>query len=604
MAGGSSCAEPSGARPGAGVGLLLAGSLCLLPFLIPYHQPPILSFYPEWLAAALGVAASLAFLAGRGARAQTALPASALWLWVFAAYLAMRAALGDPAYPQSALVGAAYVLFAALLVQLGAQLSSAHGVERVGSVLAACVLAGALANAAAGLVQFYGRPALLEDLVADLRGARAYGNIAQVNLYANYLALGQAALILFWPTRRPQRALAIAALALLALGSALSGSRSALLYAVWLAALGALAPVQQRRAAYLVAAAVVIAHLVVPWLNAGLGLGPASGGTLERLAGAPEEPAAVRWPMYGVALKVFAAAPLFGVGWGEFAGAAFAQGLAPSLTQVGEVWSSPHNLPLHLLADSGLPGAALVLGALWFWAASLARRLRERASPALWWMAASVGVALLHSLIEFPLWSAHFLGPAALLVGASALPRAVSIAARSAACAAALVASIALTTVLALTLRDYVRLDTARVTGTTVTMASPGQAARDARTMHELADGLLGPVAELWTFVGAPLDREQLARKLAMSERVARYWPAHDVIVRRAVFLALSGDAERARALLVRALASFPRRRADTLRLLERAREADPAALGPLLALAAGGDAEAGERGRAARGGS
>ena len=597
MAGGSSCAEPGGGRPGARVGLLLAGSLCLLPFLIPYHQPPLLSFHAEWLAGALGVAAALAFLAGRGARSQAALPGPALWLLAFAAYLLLRAAFGDPAYPQAALLGAAYVLLAVLLVQLGAQLASVHGVERVAAVLAASILAGALANAAAGVLQSYGRPALLEDFIAELRGTRAYGNIAQVNLYAHYLALGQAALILLWPQRRPRQVLAVVALILLALGSALSGSRSALLYAGWFAVLATLVPIPQRRAAYVVAGTVALAHVALPWIETGLGLGPAGAGTLERMMGAPGEPAAPRWAIYGVALKVFAAAPFLGAGWGEFAGAAFAQGLAPSLTQVGEVWTSPHNLPLHLLAESGVPGAILVLGALWFWATPLAHRLRERASPALWWMTAAVGVTLLHSLIEFPLWNAHFLGVAALLLGASAQ----SPAGRRGARVGAIAAGALLALVLGSTLRDYVRLDTTRVTGTTVTMAHPAQAARDARTMHELTGGLLGPVAELWIVLGAPLDREQLSQKLAMSERVSRYWPAHAVIVRRAAWLALAGQAQSADGLLQQALAAFPHRRADTRRLLERASEVDPEAIRPLLA--ASRNAEAGERGRAARGG-
>src|SRR5258706_6808829 len=72
---------------------MLAGSLCLLPFLLPYHQPPILSFFPEWLAAGLGVAAALALLVGRGVTA-VFLPAPARWLIAFAALLAAQAASG------------------------------------------------------------------------------------------------------------------------------------------------------------------------------------------------------------------------------------------------------------------------------------------------------------------------------------------------------------------------------------------------------------------------------------------------------------------------------------------------------------------------------
>src|SRR4029077_17131135 len=115
------------------------------------------------------------------------------------------------------------------------------GLERVAIALAVFILAGALANAAAGIIQFYGRPHLLEDVIAELRAEGAYGNIAQRNLYANYLALGQCALLFLWLRARLRTTPAIAALILLATGSALSGPRGALLCPVWYAALGFLA---------------------------------------------------------------------------------------------------------------------------------------------------------------------------------------------------------------------------------------------------------------------------------------------------------------------------------------------------------------------------
>jgi len=85
--------------------------------------------------------------------------------------------------------------------------------------------------------------------------------------------------------------------------------------------------------------------------------------------------------------------------------------------------------------------------------------------------------------------------------------------------------------------------------------------------------------------IGAPLDRSDLADKLAMSERVVRYWPAHAVVARRAVFLALDGKAEKARSLLARTLETFPYRLGATILILEEARAADPGAIEPLLAM-------------------
>jgi O-antigen ligase len=567
--------------------LLLAGSLCLLPFLLPYHQQPFLSFFPEWLAVALGTAAALATLARRGV-VPVSLSASGRGLIVFALFLAVQAAGGRQAYPQLPLLAALYVLYAVLMIWLGAQLVSAFGIERVATVLAAFLLAGALANAVSGVLQFYGRPALLEDLIAELRGGRAYGNIAQANLYANYLALGEGALLLLWLRARVRTTYALPALALLVLGSALSGSRGALLYALWYAVLGFLAVrvqdgTQEQRlkfTAYAVAGAVLAAYFAVPWVNAVLHLGPSGERAFDRL-----EQGEPRWQAWLIALRVFVAAPLAGVGIGEFAGAAFESGLDPSLTTIGEVWTSPHNLPLHLLAETGLVGTVLVLGGLCLWGWQAARRYRGDPPLALWWILAAAGIELIHSLTEFPLWSAHFLGVTALLIGASVGPGRLPAVSRASGIGAGAACAV-LSVVLAIMLRDYVRLDVTRTTGTTVTLAPAIQAQRDAATMRELTHGLMAPVAELWIVRGAPLDRSDLAEKLAMSERVTRCWPANAVVVRRAVFLALDDKMEKARSLLARALATFPRQLNATILILEQARAADPGAIEPLLVMA------------------
>ncbi len=125
-----------------------------------------------------------------------------------------------------------------------------------------------------------------------------------------------------------------------------------------------------------------------------------------------------------------------------------------------------------------------------------------------------------------------------------------------------------------------------RISGTTLTLAPAGQAHQDAATMRELTHGLMAPLAELWMVIGAPLDRRNLADKLAMSERVARYWPANAVMTRRAIFLAFQGEAARSRELLALVLKTFPHRRDATILMLEQARQADPNAIVPLIAMA------------------
>ncbi|HTQ75768.1 MAG TPA: Wzy polymerase domain-containing protein [Burkholderiales bacterium] len=544
------------------IGLLLAGAMCALPFLVPYHQLPILSFYPEWLAAALGVSAALCVLAWRGG-AVDPLPAPSLWLVVLALYFLARAFMGQP-YPQIGALAACYVVFAALMVWLGAQLASGLGAERVCTVLSVALLAGALANALAGTIQFYGRPALLEDVVADLAGRRAYGNIAQANLYANYIALGQCALIFLWLRRQVPTLAALPIAVFLAAAGALSGSRIAILFAGWIALFGVFSGRlvfggDIRRltlGAFAVAGCAVAMHFAVPWINESLGLHRAGESALDRMSAfAAGEP---RREIYSLGFRVFVSAPVFGVGLGAFPGAAFDVGLDPSLTRSGEVLSSPHNLLLHLLAESGVLGAALCLGALCVWGWQLARRLSD-ARPALWWSLAVVGVELLHSMLEFPFWSADFLAVAALAMGVGLAPASSSGPMATAMRAACLGGCAALVLALVVLLGDYVRLDATRITGSAVTLSSAADAKRDAATLRAVARGLLAPVAEQWIVQSAPLDRRDLGEMLERSGRVATFWPSNAVITHRAAFLELDGRAEEARALRERAARTFRR---------------------------------------------
>jgi len=521
-------------------------------------------------------------------------PTPARWLLAFALFLAVQAVIGGHAYFQLPLLAALYVLYAVLMIWLGANLTATLGIERVTTVLAAFVLAGAAANSLAGVIQFYGPAKLFEGVIAELRGSRAYGNIAQPNLYANYLALGEGALLFLWLRARVRTAYALPTLALLILGSALSGSRGALLYALWYAALGLLAvPLgdsegtkRLRSAAFGIAALTLVAYFAVPAINDAFRFGLRVEGTLDRVLASPVEHAEPRLQAWLIALRVVRGVPLAGVGVGEFAGAAFESGLDPSLARIGEVWTSPHNLLLQLLAETGLVGTILALAALCVWGWQAVRRYWAEGQLTSWWIIAAVGIEMIHSLTEFPLWSAHFLGMTALLMGAGARLELRSPAASRTAWIFPIASCAALLVTIAISLRDYVRLDMTRISGTAPTLAPSAEARGDAATMHELTHGLMAPLAELWIVLGAPLDRDKLADKVAMSERVARFWPANAVMVRRAVFLALDDNGEDARRLLARALKTFPHRLSATILILEQARTADPGAIEPLLAMA------------------
>jgi hypothetical protein len=220
----------------ARISLGLAAVLVAAPFLFAEHRPPMPSFYDEWLGVTLAVLAVVAFLP-RWRASIAAVPELALWLCAFAAWLAIQALLREPAYPQLAFAGIAYALLAAQLAWLGRSLAERFGTERVVDILATAILAGALANAAIGIVQHHGVPRVLAGLIGTAAGPRIVGHVGQPNILADYLALGQAALLYLLVRGRIRAAFWWAAAALLILASSYTQSRGAILFSLWICAL-------------------------------------------------------------------------------------------------------------------------------------------------------------------------------------------------------------------------------------------------------------------------------------------------------------------------------------------------------------------------------
>jgi Virulence factor membrane-bound polymerase, C-terminal/O-Antigen ligase len=132
-----------------------------------------------------------------------------------------------------------------------------------------------------------------------------------------------------------------------------------------------------------------------------------------------------RFGIWANTLDLIKAHPWAGVGYGEFN---FAWTLTPFPGRPTAFFDHTHNLPLQLAVELGLPLAAVVLGlllwALWGALQMAVRKADASASPAE--LATSTaqrcaGVMVLmiglHSLLEYPLWYAYFLLPAAWAFG-------------------------------------------------------------------------------------------------------------------------------------------------------------------------------------------
>lgn len=531
-----------------GVPLLLAGGMVSLPFLVPLHAEPIRSFYSEWLAGLFGLVALVAAIVQ--SRSPVRMPRFAMVLLAFALVLLGNASSGMGAYPQMPLWGAGYVIYASLMLWLGTILVADHGLETSAEVLARFVVAASLLNALAGLIQWVGIPGVLSDFVAELPRGRAYGNIAQANLFANFLAVGGAGLIFFWSRLSISTPIGLALGCLLAASGALSGSRAALVYPAYFVALALwfshknLENQELRRvvrASLMLFAVVLLAHGIAALLS-----DSANDGTSFNRSG---ESLTSRWEVWREAWQIFLRAPWFGVGMGEFPGALF-DSASGALSDGSLVWSSPHNLILHLLSETGVAGAVMVVLALIMWAIQAVRRVSDQPSAAQWWLVALAGVELLHSLWEFPLWSAHFLGLCAIAMGmsvASPVSSFVTIGIRTAGLAACGV----LLAVLVWTMNDFWRLDDVRVTGTSRALPRPWSGG-DARELVRLGQGPLGPVADYWRCEGTVPNRGNLDESLALTARVMRFRPSADVAARRALALMTEGRLTEANALVAK----------------------------------------------------
>ena len=541
-----------------GASLMLAGAMCFIPFLQPRHMPPIRTFYDEWLAFSFGLTAmGLIALARRNTAAQ--MPALSFWLGLFALTLVARGLGGNAAYPQLPFLWALYALFAAFLVLLGHDLAMQSGRERVCDTLAAFVLFGALANSIAGVLQVVGIPPAIDSFISYLNGKRAFGNIGQPNLYANYLTLGVASLVYLFARGKIGITMAIAAALFLLPAAALSASRSYLLYLGYLVLLGRIALLRYevafgRRICISTIALAIAGALLQSLVPAVL---DAAGFTIERVASPDDWTSGVdastglRLIVWQLAWQLFVAAPWLGVGPGEFSGAGFALGLPIELAS-DLIWTSPHNVALQLLAEAGLVGAVPIAIGLLYWANGSTRETWRGQSPAMWWVMACVGVEIMHSMLEFPLWYAHFLAITALLMGIGAgtgiriRPYVTKILLASGVLGGILI--------LAVTARDYARFDLAIPASAGLSLAPESRAIDDRAILRDLRNGLLAPRVELMLFLALPFEGAGLAEKIAIGERVLRVWPSSEVVGRQSVFLALAGRDEAAVALLARGL--------------------------------------------------
>jgi len=584
--------------------LALCGLMATVPFLSPYHNFPFPTFYTEWLAFALGLAALVAMASAPSAR-PVAIPAMCLGLLGFTAVLVLQVALGQVAYPLRSVMGALYAVWAALLVVLGARLGSEIGERGVAHALQWWLaLAGTLV-AASGFVQYYHTPLYVGGLAMREPTANLmFGFIGQTNNFADYLGIALVS-IAFLHARRvlgPAPALLMASLVSSAM--ALSGSRTSWSYFAVIFCLVAILlrgddPQAGRRFlrfALFAFATYVIVQLLNQYLDVFTGPGgrPFSAG--ERLVRGLDADAVgvrpIRIQFLICAWLMFLSSPVLGVGFGEYGWRMFE--LAADLP--GQIPPGldrhSHNLFLQLLAETGAVGFLCITLPL---AYCLYRMPWRRLQPARWWAVAVLAITGLHSMVEFPLWHANFLGVFALLFGLVSSPFALLEASRLRR-GTFLVVLIAGCLTAGSVLADYRSFEAWY-------LRLEAEGARGARKSLEDLDFLLthergsffSPYFDRLLSESIAIDEQGLASKIAFNAEVMRIYPVPPVVHRQIVLLALAGRDEDASRLLRAAVRVHPTWTADWLPVLERLARDRPERFAPLLAAARSGLAEQGK---------
>ena len=577
----------------------------LLPSLNPYHFFPLTNFYTEWLALALGLAALLP-LSVRSFWDEIEIPTLALWLLGFAAVLPLQLAWLDIAYPELSMLGALYVIWAALLVWLGRVLAKSCGMEALAVWLAAMLVLGGLLNAAAAVLQFYGLDSLLGPLIAALGAHRggAYGNFGQNNHFADYLTLALISVLylqikgrLAWPAVASCAAIFLYVLSL-------SGSKATWLYLPAALALGLWfrsrsdAPALRRAAVVVAVLLPLFGLLQYAMAHYGLAFRPALPGLPEArvtpidrfvdelahglLPQAGGSALGTRIYMWHQALLMWSRAPMLGVGFGQYAGVFFEQAAELSRYHIPNYDRNSHNALMQLLAETGFVGAGLVCAGLGGWLLGLRRRGSATAEN--WWMLALLSVLFIHSMIEYPLWHANFLGVAGILLGIGS-QRCVRLRLTALSRFAFPVMLVAGFLTLGSVLRAYRDLELLMYPSV-LPKNREEIVERNEALLKLHRDTLLAPYVEMTYASVIVADRNNLHDKLGLNSRVLRLLPVPELAYRQVLLLALNGERGAALAQLDRAVAVFPQRLKAFAATIEQAARDEPAALGEIAAIA------------------
>jgi O-antigen ligase len=560
--------------------------LCLaltIPFAVVNHTYPIPTFYAEFSALALflvlgGGMALTVFLSEP--RVAFATPVIALMPLVLGLLLVAQTVVLPVSQPSMNWLGAGYLLASFIAVHTGYGFVRAGLAEKALRWGAAALIVGGLFAVFCQVVQLFHMETKFSPFVVSYNIAierRPFGNMAQANHLATYIAFATAGALYLVQTRRLPVIVWLVLSAVFSTGLALTVSRGPWLQmgvivvaGFWMAftqgrstmaddpdGLASRAAARSKTRAWLIPVVLLVlffaVNAAIRWANLRFQLELAQSAA-ERMQDANQ--IAPRLALWKYGWTMFLTHPLLGVGWGEFPLHQF-----EFVRELGgvEIANNSHDIFIDLLAKTGLLGMAIVLFSVVCW---LVRVLRAPHTLARIFALSLLGVLMMHALVEYPQQYMFFLMPAMLIFGLLET-RPVRWVSRSFSYGLYVVLVVLGLASLYPILRDYNRSEVLYYG------SQPAEQYRADPSFLFRAWGEYGAATLL------PMNSQELATKLLMHREALALLPGETVLRRYAVLQALDGQSQEALDTIARLkifsteLHDWPEQLADVYKLLD-----------------------------------
>jgi O-antigen ligase len=564
---------------------LSLAALCLaltIPFAVVNHTYPIPTFYAEFSALALflvlgGGMALIVRLSEP--RVPFATPVIALMPLVLGLLLVAQTVVLPVSQPSMNWLGGGYLLASFIAVHTGYGFVRAGLGEKALRWGAAALIVGGLFAVFCQVVQLFHMEPKFSPFVVAYNVAierRPFGNMAQANHLATYIAFATAGALYLVQTRRLPVIVWLVLSAIFSAGLALTVSRGPWLQmgvivvaGLWMAFIQGRSTVaddpdapashaaRSKTRAWLIPIVLLVlffaVNAAIRWANLRyqLELGQSAA---ERMQDANQ--IAPRLALWKYGWTMFLTHPLLGVGWGEFPLHQF-----EFVRELGgvEIANNSHDIFIDLLAKTGLLGMAILLFSVVCW---LVRVLRAPHTPARIFALSLLGVLMMHALVEYPQQYMFYLMPAMLIFGLLET-RPLRWVSRSFSYGLYVVLVVLGLASLYPILRDYNRSEV---------LYYGSQPAEQYRADPSF---LFGAWGEYGAATLLPMNSQDLATKLVMHRQALALLPGETVLRRYAVLQALAGQSQDALDTIARLkifsteLHDWPQQLADVYQLLD-----------------------------------